>query len=907
MWIERIDFIGFGSLAGEKIEFKPNKVNLIVEPNDYGKSTIADALWAVIFGFSPEHAVLATGLRDMLKPAGGRPYIVCMDLVAGKRPLKIIRDFNDGSVQVIDRAADNQDVTAQFTSGQRKDDVGRLLAGVSREAFCATFYTAQRQLTHNGLSDNADVLALLSELAEDSTSPAKAQAALNLLNDTISSFDYRGEKAKLDAILRDLQLRQRELKAKVKTQEKEREELSTAYARLASILAQSVDATLAARSKEYFDLCLHVADLDNQMMKSRGKSGRRGELQAEVMALQEMQDFPMDVSDQLEDLWKKRLAKLDEYRALDARTGPSRTQFDEQKMQLRQKYPGVENLSAEDIQAVNRMAASLQNLQDEVNQLTQRRQLEAIRIRTQDSVDIERVEEMRKSLYPLDQREVESARTYDALINAARTQILECDRIIAQSQKMLAEIEEEKKTKKGVFSNVLQHRKRESDQAEREIQQQTELMHELRTKVSNLEARLDVLSQKAGLNSTGDLLKQVKEYSSKSVAVKDIDALDQVLSTRDAMLSKTKQEIAPFFAKAMRADREITAESAVQLARDAQIQAEQWGLLSAQFAPVNQMQQQVDAVGTEISDIEGLLESIFLGAQLEHPDRLDESYAEFRRRAEMARRWRTATDELAKIDHTDGTSVDKDLERRHSEAFTRMQELVRLHPEIQEMALPIEGAGLAEAKPEGNEDLEPQIEDLRARVNRFDQSYLSSLQELDTLQRDLARLHQARAAIELARETLQNLASEVADDWLSKVNAVFKELLLAIGCEVENVELTPQLKLVVDGKELSESEQVSIGIRAQLDWLARLAICLLISINYPLPIVIDETFCELDDATFLRIMHFLMDNVARENQIIVMSCHRVRYQWMLQNLSDEQKQLVAICRKSKIKTEAVTA
>jgi uncharacterized protein YhaN len=49
VWITRIDFAGFGSLSGEKLEFEERKLNLVLESDAAGKITVFGALCATLF------------------------------------------------------------------------------------------------------------------------------------------------------------------------------------------------------------------------------------------------------------------------------------------------------------------------------------------------------------------------------------------------------------------------------------------------------------------------------------------------------------------------------------------------------------------------------------------------------------------------------------------------------------------------------------------------------------------------------------------------------------------------------------------------------------------------------------------------------------------------------------------
>lgn len=165
---------------------------------------------------------------------------------------------------------------------------------------------------------------------------------------------------------------------------------------------------------------------------------------------------------------------------------------------VQERLPGLQKFTNEDAQNLTVLANALHHVQNEISELTQRRQSEASRVRSVNSVDLERVEQMRKSLHPLEPREVDSARTYDALINAARTQIIDCHRLITESKAVLAEIEDEKKGKKGGFFNASTHKKREAELAEQQIHQQQDLMQQLKKKIANLDSRLETLAKKQG-------------------------------------------------------------------------------------------------------------------------------------------------------------------------------------------------------------------------------------------------------------------------------------------------------------------------------------------------------------------------------------------------------------------------
>jgi energy-coupling factor transporter ATP-binding protein EcfA2 len=920
MWIERIDFAGFGNLSGERLEFEPNKLNLIVEPNDFGKSTIADAIWATLFDFPPrnhsEQALIA--LRQAKRPNRAQtPFIVSLDIVLEERPLKIIRDFEDGSVQVFDRNRGNEDVTDQFmaSNSESGEDIGLRLCGITRETFLSTFYTGQRRLQTNLIAGNLEILALLQTICESSAGARSANDALSVLSQALSQFPFKGNNEKLDALIRTLESHQVELKSRISSFDMQRANLHSDLSEASAAQKQIRSTGVNAKAQEHVDLCLLIAELDEQLIKVKGRSPRKRELQLELVNLSSAEEFPADTAIQVREFWSRRQIRLAEYQKIASDISPGRSQLQEEQAMLKERLPGCDKFSIEDFQNLDVLATTLQQTQTEVLDLGQRRKLEASRVMDQSSIDIDRVEQMRKSLYPLDTREVDSARTYDALINAAQTQIAECGRLINEARSLVDEIEAEKKNKKAVFFNASTHRKRESELAEIQIQQQTTLMDEMVAKVTNLRSRLRKLAQKAGLPDGAELLKHVQEYSTKSIAVRDIGALDQVLAGRETIFAKNKQDLQPYFNKAGQGELAITAESARALTNDVLRYSEGMRNIETRFASVKQALQNLEVIGNEVNDAEGLLESIFMRAHLSDPANLEASYAEFQEKLKAHERFKAITNELSTTGsdiHTPNLEEEARLDSQRSQAFAKMQDLVKRYPELADLPPPAQGGNVTTSDQESVGALESKLEQLRSGMVSFDQTYLDSVRELDGVEYDLTHLRQSRAAIELARDTLQRLANDSSYDWLDQLNGTMRKWATRLGLDYDAVEFGTDLRVTVrrKGQRGSSSHimhQLSSSARQQVHLLSRLAVCDVLSQNIRLPIVVDEPLSEIDDDAFLKIMKFLFDEVVPDHQVIMFSSHRARYEWLMQNLTDDQKKLITICRKTSLRTDAVTS
>jgi hypothetical protein len=208
MWISRIDFAGFGRVSGEKIEFEQDKLNLVLEPNAQGSDTITGAIWATIFNFPHVKKYSPNEVSDKARfapPAGADlSYIAGLDLVVNTRPVKIIREFTDEAVQIVDMAHDMIDVTSDFLAANGEDESGIRLTGMSREVFRKLCFVGAGELMENRVGSLSDLMRVLKE-SLGGTYPLDPKAAVMALEEALANFPHLGRKERGAAVVRDLE------------------------------------------------------------------------------------------------------------------------------------------------------------------------------------------------------------------------------------------------------------------------------------------------------------------------------------------------------------------------------------------------------------------------------------------------------------------------------------------------------------------------------------------------------------------------------------------------------------------------------------------------------------------------------------------------------------------------------
>ena len=128
MKLLRLRVDGFGALQGEW-EFAPDRMNVVLDDNERGKSSLFAAISAALYGLDDDrrsHRVLTP--LERWRPWNGGPFRITLELECESGHYTIARDFEVGTVAVFDRTG--SEVTAQFLEGRDQYPVGRKLLGL---------------------------------------------------------------------------------------------------------------------------------------------------------------------------------------------------------------------------------------------------------------------------------------------------------------------------------------------------------------------------------------------------------------------------------------------------------------------------------------------------------------------------------------------------------------------------------------------------------------------------------------------------------------------------------------------------------------------------------------------------------------------------------------------------------
>ncbi len=299
MIIESVQIAGFGCISGEYLF--DGGLNIILGENEVGKTTLADAILALLYGFKQTGRKNGSSsfFRDY-SPVGGGAFagsmVVSTD--AGRR-LNIWRDFSSGKLRVIELVS-GKDITLEFAAPPNGDSLGQILTGLSCRQYQKLAFLSQDELNNNwDFVEFTDALAAMFSTGDkEGVSLEKAKA---LLEDSVNNYDGITGKGKLK-----VETEIKRLKDKISAIDAEVSEIENIY-RKAEVRfeeaanKQQVSAKITETIRKY-DYCICVLQRQDIQNKLAQKEASRKDLAAceqEIATLSVLKSYDFSGSENI--------------------------------------------------------------------------------------------------------------------------------------------------------------------------------------------------------------------------------------------------------------------------------------------------------------------------------------------------------------------------------------------------------------------------------------------------------------------------------------------------------------------------------------------------------------------------------------------------------------------------------
>ncbi len=298
LWID-----GFGCLrtGDEPLRFAQDRINLFLDDNETGKTTLQMALLACLYGVEHDRRLLRTSLRphhDHWFPFGGEPFGARLRLEADSRPLEVRWNFETNECHVVD-LRDNRDVTDEFAPGNDNTQLGHRLLGLTLEEFIKTALVRQDDLRAVREAEGLD--QLVQRFADTTTGDTTVAAAREVLRTALDRYPgiTLKEGGKVENEIKRLRERIAELQGRLDELEAARAAVAddeAEYQRLCSLRDQ---ARHRVAELEYLAHDAELTELRNQIADAQKRAERLAKLRAEAEQLAEVAEFPADEADNL--------------------------------------------------------------------------------------------------------------------------------------------------------------------------------------------------------------------------------------------------------------------------------------------------------------------------------------------------------------------------------------------------------------------------------------------------------------------------------------------------------------------------------------------------------------------------------------------------------------------------------
>lgn len=860
MLIENIEYLGFGSIIGEKITFVENKLNLVIEANEYGKSTMAESIWAIIYGLSDITENETANFKPWNDDA---PYAGVLDLTINARALRIIRNFSDDSVQVLDRESQN-DITPEFIEAGKESELGYKLTGMTKDLFRNTCLLGQRHLDEHHAGGNLEIRDDLKSLADSSTPGSTSQTAVDVIENRLKNFPFAQGEKPVEEVIKDLESQKISYGEKIEEIDKERNSHAHWLKEIQDIENSLSGQSSQAHETEFNNLKLEKFQLEERSAGFNERKGERDKIERRLLELSTVSSLADDSLESLKELWTRRESRIQDLQSMGADSKPEHNEFQVLEDELNKKYPNFNKFQPEEGNTISSLAISLYNLKQELD--ADRQELQSTtgaKLNNLISADQRLSASGGESL--LTEEELEEARSYSSLRVAFNEQLIDADKRLKEAEFSRTDIEEKQKTNlvgngvktavcavsmvvcvvlpgltssmnfemneimKGMVVGFLflflfafvffllksikfkSYMEDEYEQAKLEETKILKVREQSSAKVANLENTLSTYATKAGLNDKEQLLEYLKQESSVGKLHDEHQSKENQINTKEQQSKKIKSDLLYYFNKIGRNITEVDSQIAMDLSQDIKQYFEERTKLDEQFSEIANKQNQVDFLEEELRDIEDQIRPILDAAGFDSVSDLDEIHEKIEELINVIIEKRELNETLSKLGYDMSSyesvvSSESQLNEQIEKIDEELAKLIELNPNLADLPDPDPDNPPIPVLPWGGdegekENLRNQKEELmvklRTSISNRDNSYLKLIEELETVKHELVCAKRAKIALELARQKLDESSTKTYEDWSIKLNESASALISEMETDIESLSFDSQLNITV--------------------------------------------------------------------------------------------------------------
>ncbi len=939
----RLNVTAFGvlSLPDHPFDFADDRITLILGDNETGKTTLAEALFAALYGVEHRESVKNTFLphASRWRPIANSPAAFGAELRAVHNGREIVAawDFNARLLKVTD-ALTGKDLTDDFRVGRNEYDLGRQLTGWTPEEFRKVCFIGQGEVSD--ANSVQGISALVQRFAAtapgENTTAAEAIVALDRAIREYPGTTGKGSTLMLSNEIDRLTSQRDEIAEQLQRLHEERAAASQDEARYEDLkgqertLQQKIDLTRHLQHKAEWN------EVRGQLAAAGSAASHLAELERERDNLAHLAAFPEQDSARL-DQCQGRLKGDSE-----ALTRVKNTLDDELRPILDSRNSDLEAMGAfkdatkEEQKELLGLRAVAQELQPRMTKLRTEMKEEEARL---SALGIKSAElpGLRKRLAPLSESDLTEAAAYPAARANAAEKLRAANDSLSQVHALLADIRlTRRRAKARSFTMVLaalviaggsgffeawlmwlglglaavaftigliqwfvaaKARSQEHEDAVKELQKSDEEAVAVRGDLRRLDGSATGLAQACGFKSPDQLaeaavrFREVDRQCAKMTSLKD--QWDRAQEDAGSVLSRARLLAERFQQPMNESDLPGSLASLLERVERACALQEKYNAQAIKVAREESLSADLSA---RIEQTEGAIRQILKSAGISAED-LNQGIDRFAALRKQFARYARLVEELIPDQKIRiGTfGAPAALQSGVAKAEQRVSEEVALRQEWSQAAPDRASKDYAEEAGDLVDQLRAVSEErhnlgisVSGSLARWQEIALRLIEERDGVEERLARALRHQKALDLALKELRDVAGAVHAEWAAELNERASRLLSHFAPSLHQVRFEEDLTFHVlrraDGREVTDTPAgpaLSMGQKDQLYLAVRLGIAgFAAGKSGGLPIILDDPFVNFDDGRFAEAMRFLADEAAAEHQVILFTCHRERFAWL---------------------------
>lgn len=318
MKLLELEIQAFGCLRNRKFVFHP-QINVIVGRNEAGKSTLQQAVLALLYGFYEGGRALQREQQahEKFRPWHGEHYAGGLKYrLDDGAALQVYRDFSKDEVhtQLLD-ALTGEDLSSRYNRGRHgKIDFVEKQLGLSRQVFLATAFVQQGELRRYNTREAASISDAILTLLDSAATETSVERALERLEHTLREL---ASERSPHALLAQARSRLDELREKYAWCQASHRTIQLDLAKIEHLELEIEELVAQADTLERQWREVQLEILRARVQRWRDSETRRERLQTEMSELQNLEDFPTNLKEQFFQ-WRDEYLHLDRLQRMQA-------------------------------------------------------------------------------------------------------------------------------------------------------------------------------------------------------------------------------------------------------------------------------------------------------------------------------------------------------------------------------------------------------------------------------------------------------------------------------------------------------------------------------------------------------------------------------------------------------------